>query len=103
MRKAHKTQLERQVKAEIKSDLEAFLEGAAEIWRTPQGALTTSERRERLAIAERYASWTVRDFLTDRDLQLPDLVDSESDLSRPDFLRMIMDDFESLEARHARS
>jgi len=75
--------------AQARLEIVAFLREEPELWRTPQGALKVSERRQRLELAEKYVTDPVRDYLTEKGADLEILVDQDPGLSRLEFCEML--------------
>ncbi len=78
--------------AQARLEIVAFLREEPEIWRTPQGALKVSERRQRLALAKKFATDPVLDYLTEKGADLEILVDGGPGLSRLEFCEMLTGD-----------
>ncbi len=78
--------------AQARREIVAFLRGESESWRTPQGALKTAERRQRLELAEKYATDPVKDWLVEKGADLEILVDMDPGLSRLEFCEMLTGD-----------
>ncbi len=78
--------------AQARLEIVAFLRGEPEIWRTPQGALKVSERRQRLELAEKFATDPVKDWMTEKGGDLETLVDMDPSLSRLEFAEMLTGD-----------
>ena len=78
--------------AQARLEIVGFLRGEPEDWRTLQGALKVSERRERLALAEGFATDPVKDYLTEKGADLEILVDQDPGLNRLEFCEMLTGD-----------
>jgi len=79
--------------AEARLEIRDFLSGEPKVWQEPHGALKVSERRERLALAERFATDPVKDFMTEKGGDLEILVDGDPGLSRLEFCQELVGDW----------
>ena len=65
--------------------------------------MKVSERRERLALAERFATDPVKDYLTEKGADLEILVDQDPGLNRLEFCEMLTGDDWILEEKWKRA
>ena len=79
--------------AQARLEIVAFLRNEPELWRTPQGALKVSERRERLELARKFATDPVKDWLVEKGADLEILVDQDPGQSRLEFAEMLTGDW----------
>ena len=79
-------------RVQARLEIVAFLRGEPELWRTPQGALKVSERRQRLELAQKFATDPVKDWITERDGDLETVVDMDPSLNRLEFCEMLTGD-----------
>ena len=79
--------------AQARLEIVAFLRGEPEVWRTPQGALKTAERRQRLELAQKFATDPVKDWLVEKGAGLEILVDQDPGQSRLEFAEMLTGDW----------
>ena len=70
-----------------------FLRTEPDVWQTPQGPLKASERRQRLEMAEKFARDHVKDWLTERGVDLEILVDMHPRLNRQEFCQELVGDW----------
>lgn len=71
----------------VKSDFKRFLAGQPAQWRDSRGELLPGEKRDRLALVKRYAFAETLGVLS-----VDDLVESNRDLDRVRFLRLVTND-----------
>ena len=79
--------------SENRAQIAAFLRTEPDFWQTPQGSLMASERRQRLEMAKKFARDHVKDWLTERGMDLEILVDMHPGLNRLEFCQELVGDW----------